>query len=135
MSDAGRQRASPGVETWKSSESAAQERSGVRSIAWLGLLRRGDRNNLSIRSSNHRDGNTAEESLWQITINNPVLAGSNRTKGLLPEAVATIYAGGNRLVYAHCDFSARNYRFVVICDGRFLLQGFCNELFNRFRVG
>ena len=37
MSDGGRGRASLEVEMWKSSQSVDSERSGVRSIAWLGL--------------------------------------------------------------------------------------------------
>src|SRR5438874_12923667 len=35
MSDGGRERASLGVEGWKSSQNVDAERSGVRSIAWL----------------------------------------------------------------------------------------------------
>ena len=35
MSDGGRQRASLGVEVWKSSQMLNAERSAVRSIAWL----------------------------------------------------------------------------------------------------
>ena len=38
MSDGGRERASLGVEGWKSSQKWRAERSAVRSIAWLGRL-------------------------------------------------------------------------------------------------
>ena len=38
MSDGGRDRASLGVEMWKSSQKWSVQRSAVRSIAWLGLL-------------------------------------------------------------------------------------------------
>jgi len=38
MSDGGRDRASLGVEVWKSYQNVGPERSGVRSIAWLGLF-------------------------------------------------------------------------------------------------
>ena len=38
MSDGGRERASPGVKVWKSSQSVDAARFAVRSIAWLGLL-------------------------------------------------------------------------------------------------
>jgi hypothetical protein len=37
MSDGGRERASHGVEVWKSSQNVDPERSAVRSIAWLDL--------------------------------------------------------------------------------------------------
>jgi hypothetical protein len=40
MSDGGRDRASIGVEVWKSSQKETAERSAVRSIAWLDLRRR-----------------------------------------------------------------------------------------------
>jgi hypothetical protein len=36
MSDGGRERASLGVEVWKSSQKWSAQRSAVRSIAWLG---------------------------------------------------------------------------------------------------
>jgi hypothetical protein len=39
MSDGGRERASLGMEVWKSSQKWSVPRSAVRSIAWLGLLR------------------------------------------------------------------------------------------------
>src|SRR5947207_14203922 len=39
MSDGGRGRASLGVEVWKPSQKWSVQRSAVRSIAWLGLLR------------------------------------------------------------------------------------------------
>ena len=39
MSDGGRERASLGVEVWKSSQKWSVQRSAVRSIAWLGLWR------------------------------------------------------------------------------------------------
>src|SRR6266536_1060106 len=39
MSDGGRERASIGVELWKSSQKWSVERSAVRSIAWLDLYR------------------------------------------------------------------------------------------------
>ncbi len=39
MSDGGRERASLGVEVWKSSQKWRAQRSAVRSIAWLGLGR------------------------------------------------------------------------------------------------
>jgi hypothetical protein len=39
MSDGGRERASLGVELWKSSQMWDAHRSAVCSIAWLGLLR------------------------------------------------------------------------------------------------
>jgi hypothetical protein len=39
MSDGGRGRVSLGVEMWKSSQNVDAERSGVRSIAWLGVRR------------------------------------------------------------------------------------------------
>ena len=38
MSDGGRERASLGVEMWKSSQKLIAQRSDVRSIAWLGLF-------------------------------------------------------------------------------------------------
>ncbi len=38
MSDSGRERASLGVEVWKSSQREIARRSAVRSIAWLGLI-------------------------------------------------------------------------------------------------
>jgi hypothetical protein len=38
MSDGGRERASLGVEVWKSSQKWSARRSAVRSIAWLGLF-------------------------------------------------------------------------------------------------
>ena len=38
MSDGGRERASLGVEVWKSSQNVDAERSAVRSIAWLDAL-------------------------------------------------------------------------------------------------
>src|SRR5436190_17301338 len=38
MSDGGRERASLGVEVWKSSQKWSVQRSAVRSIAWLGLI-------------------------------------------------------------------------------------------------
>ena len=37
MSDGGRERASLGMEVWKSSQKWSARRSAVRSIAWLGL--------------------------------------------------------------------------------------------------
>ena len=38
MSDGGRERASLGVEVWKSSQNLSAQRSAVRSIAWLGEM-------------------------------------------------------------------------------------------------
>jgi hypothetical protein len=39
MSDGGRDRASLGIEVWKSFQNVDAERSAVRSIAWLGVWR------------------------------------------------------------------------------------------------
>jgi hypothetical protein len=40
MSDGGRERSSLGVKVWKSSQKWSAQRSAVRSIAWLGNVRR-----------------------------------------------------------------------------------------------
>ena len=110
----------------------SKRRVGVRWIAWLGLLARDcDPHDLSITSSNHRDGDTAVETLWQITIDDPESTGSHRTKGLLPNASSAAYAGGDRLVYAHCDFRRRHNWLGVIRDGPFLPQRLSHQLFNR----
>ena len=48
MSDGGRERASLGVEVWKSSQKWSVQRSAVRSIAWLDLGIRGSESHSSV---------------------------------------------------------------------------------------